>query len=79
LDNIDDTVLRNEVIDALIVHLDQLLLGESMTAEYKAALKEFLVNSNAAKNSKDNFTEVLSIIQHTVRVIVSSNLYTVQK
>jgi uncharacterized protein (DUF1800 family) len=81
--NIDDVdtdgiALRDKAIDALIVHLDQLLLGESMTDEYKAALREFLINSNAAKNS-DDFKEALNIIQSTVRAIASSNLYTVQK
>ncbi|MGB1009783.1 MAG: DUF1800 family protein, partial [Thiolinea sp.] len=82
-DNIENTdtdnlPFREKAVDALLVHLDQLFLGETMTAEYKAALKEYLLNASGVKN-QDNFKEVLNIVQNAVRMIAASGLYMVQK
>lgn len=82
-DNIDTTdsdgvALREKAVDALLVHLDALLLGETMTAEYKAALTEYLVKANGLKHSS-NFREALNIIRNAVRLVVTSGLYMVQK
>lgn len=75
-DNIDTD--RETAVDALLTHLDKLLLGETMTTEYNAALKEYLLNANGIKDI-DNFKEALNIVRNATRMIATSSTYMVQK
>ena len=77
-ENIDDATYKSAAIDALLIHLDKLLLGETMTAEYQAALKEYLINANGLRNS-DNFRETLNIVKNAIRMMLVSGAYMVQK
>lgn len=82
-DNIENTApdgvaFREKAAVALIQYLDQLLLGETMTTEYKAALREFLLNASGLKDS-DNFIEALNMVRNATRMVAASALYMVQK
>ena len=77
-DNIDDAAYKSAAIDALLVHLDKLLLGEAMTTEYRAALKEYLTNANGLRNN-DNFKETLQIVRNAIRMMLVSGAYMAHK
>ncbi|MGB1311568.1 MAG: hypothetical protein ACPG47_10165, partial [Leucothrix sp.] len=83
LDNIgkidtDGVAFRDKAADALINYFDQLLLGETMTDAYKAALKEYLVNANSLRHRDTLYGSMLTI-QSTVLMIVTSSAYMIQK
>jgi uncharacterized protein (DUF1800 family) len=67
-----------QAIDVLLEHLNQLLLGGSMTTEYRAALKLYLMNGTGSQYS-DNFLEAWVNIKDAVRLIVASNAFMIQK
>jgi len=65
-------------VDALIDHLDQLLLGSTMTSEYKQAFHDYLLDGAGTVHSND-FTEAREKIKSAVRYIVTSSAYMIQK
>lgn len=69
---------KEKAIDALLTHLDQLLLGETMTTEYRAALKHYLMAGTGSKHS-NNFTEAWINTKDAVRLMVTSSEFMVQK
>ena len=69
---------KAQAIDVLLEHLNQLLLGGSMTTEYRAALKLYLMNGTGSQYS-DNFLEAWVNIKDAVRLIVASNAFMIQK
>ena len=75
-----DTGLRYKegAIDALLEHLNQLLLGGTMTTKYRAAFKHFLMSSSGSRNSNDA-KEAWINIKDAVRFIVTSNAFMIQK
>jgi uncharacterized protein (DUF1800 family) len=76
--NMGDTTLRNKAIDALLDRLNKIMLGNTMTAEYRATIKNYLSNADALKYRLDNI-EALKIIQDSVRFMLTSSAYMVQK
>ncbi len=76
--NMENLADRTKAINALISHLNKILLGNTMTAEYKQALREYLLNARNLKNSNE-FYEAHNMINDSVRFIVTSNAYMIQK
>lgn len=74
----DGVRYKDKAVDALLTHLDELLLGKTMTTEYRAALKHYAMNASGAKNSNDAL-EARNIIRDTVRAIVTSSSFMIQK
>ncbi|MES9990945.1 MAG: DUF1800 family protein [Candidatus Thiodiazotropha sp.] len=77
VDSDGDTPKAN-AIDALLTHLDLLLLGGQMSTEYKSALKHYLLLS-AGTNQSNPFAEVRSLVRDAVTMIVTSSSYMIQK
>lgn len=69
---------KAKAVDALILHLDELLLGNTMTAEYHEALHHYLMNASGARSSND-VTEARNVIRDAVRFIISSSAFMIQK
>lgn len=67
-----------QAVDALLEHLDQLLLGGEMATAYRAALKHYLLEGHGSK-STDDFKEAWNNIYDAVRLIVTSSEFMVQK
>jgi uncharacterized protein (DUF1800 family) len=65
-------------IDALLVHLDKKMLGNTMSDELREALRYYLVNSSNFNSSK-NFDKAHHIISDAVRFIATSSAYMVQQ
>ncbi|MGV6810520.1 MAG: DUF1800 family protein [bacterium] len=69
---------KEKAVDALIEHLNQLLLGGSMMDEYRAALRHYLLDAAGSQHSDDT-REAWMNIKDAVRFIVTSSQYFVQK
>jgi hypothetical protein len=69
---------RANAIDALLEHLDLLLLGERMPPQFKAALKHYLLNS-ADTNRGRPLEQVRTTIRDAITMIVTSSEYMTQK
>lgn len=79
LTNSDGQRYKKEgAIDALLEHLNQLLLGGTMTTKYRAAFKHYLMNASGSRNSNDA-KEAWINIKDAVRFIVTSNAFMIQK
>ncbi|MEE9302509.1 MAG: DUF1800 family protein [Thiotrichaceae bacterium] len=80
MENIDTDGIRfkSKAVDALIVHLDLLLMGNSLTDEFKLAMQHYLADSNATKNSNDA-KEARNVVRDAIRFIVTSSSYMTQK
>jgi uncharacterized protein (DUF1800 family) len=76
-DSEGDTPKAN-AIDALLDHLDLLLLGGQMSSDYRSALKHYLLVS-AGTNHSSPFSEALNLIRDAITMIVTSSSYTIQK
>jgi hypothetical protein len=72
-----DTPKANAV-DALLDHLDLLLLGGNMTPEFRSAMKHYLVTS-AATNHPEPVREAIYLIRDAVAMIATSSSYMIQK
>jgi hypothetical protein len=77
VDSEGDTPKAN-AIDALLNHLDLLLLGEQMSSEYRSALKHYLMTS-AGTNPSSPFAEAQALIRDAITMIVTSSSYMIQK
>ncbi len=76
-DSQGDTPKANAV-DALLDHLDLLLLGGQMSSDYRSALKHYLLES-AGTNHRNSFTEARALIRDAITMIVTSSSYMIQK
>lgn len=74
----DGIPFKEKAVDALLVHLDQLLLGNAMQAKYRAAMKEYLLKSNDL-NHENNFIAAHRIIKNAVHLMATSSAYMLQK
>ncbi len=74
----DGIRFKAKAVDALITHLDLLLMGNTLTDEFKLAMQHYLVDSNATKNSNDA-KEARNVVRDAVRFIVTSSSYMTQK
>lgn len=80
----DDTPDSNGVtpkaraVDELINHLDHLLLGGTMSDEYRAALKHYLLLNNYS-STNNNAENARRIIQDAFTLIATSSTYLIQK
>ncbi|MCU7856242.1 MAG: DUF1800 family protein, partial [Candidatus Thiodiazotropha sp. (ex Lucinoma borealis)] len=77
LDSDGDTPKAN-AIDALLDHLDLLLLGRQMTPEFRSSLKHYLTAS-AGTNTNNEFDEARRLIRDAITLIVTSSSYMIQK
>ena len=74
----DGIRFKAKAVDALLIHLDRLLLGQTMTTEYRAAIKHYLMNARGTRNNND-FVEAREVIKDAVRFIVTSSSFMIQK
>ncbi|MBE8232427.1 MAG: hypothetical protein HAW67_01740, partial [Endozoicomonadaceae bacterium] len=78
IDPTDNIPYKNKAVDALLVHLNKVMMGNAMTTEYKTALRHFLLNSSGF-SSTDNVKNVHTMIRDTIRYIATSSAYMTQK
>ena len=78
IDPLDDIPYREKAIDALLTHLNKIMLGNTMTSEYRAILRHYLLDASGLKSS-DNFREAHNMIRDSVRFITTSSAYMIQK
>jgi hypothetical protein len=76
-DNSGDTP-KARAVDALINHLDRLLLGSVMADEYRSALRHYLLSSSNT-NTQNNFENARRMIQDAYTLIATSSAYMIQK
>lgn len=83
--SINDTSVDSEgdspkanAVDALIDHLDLLLLGGQMQPEYRSAMKHYLISS-AGSNQSRPFAEAYNLIRDATTMIATSSSYMIQK
>jgi hypothetical protein len=70
--------LKTAAVNALLDHYNRLLLGGEMPDTFRQALTTYLMSST--NTSYDDKEEVsMAMVKDTVRMIVTSNLYMVQK
>ncbi len=69
---------KDSAIDALLEHLNKRLLGGTMTTEYRAGLKHYLLSAAGSRHNND-YKEAWLNIRDAVRLIVTSSAYMVQK
>ena len=69
---------RGRAIDALLDYMDTLLLGDTMTAEYRAALRHSLFSGRGI-NSSDPANEASNIVREAYRLIATSSAYLTQQ
>ncbi|MEW8558850.1 MAG: DUF1800 family protein [Candidatus Thiodiazotropha sp.] len=77
VDSEGDTPKAN-AIDALLDHLDLLLLGGQMSSEYRSALKHYLLLGSGA-NQGSPLAEAHALIRDAITMIVTSSSYMIQK
>ena len=65
-------------IDALLDHLDLVLLGNSMSTEFRAGLKHYLLFSGGT-NANNNATEARLVIRDAFRMTTTSSQFMIQK
>ena len=76
--NMSNALDKIKAVDALIAHLDKKMLGNTMSEEYKTAVRYYLVNSSNFSSSK-KFDQALHLISDAVRFIATSSAYMVQR
>ena len=69
---------KKTAIGTLVTHLDMLLLGGTMSTEYRAAMEHFLFEADGLK-ANDNTVEAWNLIQIAIRFIATSSRYMIQK
>lgn len=80
LDRVDsnNSPYIENAVEALVTHLDKIMLGDNMTLAYKDSLKNYLLNANGLKNS-NKLQQVLQMIRDAVRFITTSSSFMVQQ
>ncbi|MEJ2423665.1 MAG: DUF1800 family protein [Candidatus Thiodiazotropha sp.] len=69
---------RERAINALIDHLDLLLLGGNMTPDYRTALQHYLLSSSDT-NTSNHFERARRMIRDAYVLIATSSAYMIQK
>lgn len=69
---------KEKAVDALLTHLNKIMLGDTMMSEYRATLRKYLLNATGLTSSND-FKEAHNIIRDSVRFISTSSPYVIQK
>lgn len=69
---------KEKAVEALVSHLDQLLLGGQMPDAYREAFLHYLLNAGGSSHN-DDFEEAWVNVRDIVRFIVTSNRFMVQK
>ncbi len=78
IDPTDNIPYKEKALDALLTHLDKILLGNSMTPEYRDILADYLLNSSEIRSS-DDFKEAHNMIREAATLITTSSAYMIQK
>jgi len=78
IDPVDAIPYREKAVDALLDHLNKIMLGDTMSSEYRAILRHYLLNASGLK-SANNFREAHNMIRDSVRFITTSSAFMVQK
>lgn len=76
--NIASTLDRERAIDALLVYLDKVMLGNSMDGAFRLSLRTFLL-SKTNYGPDNNVHDVYILVNETIRFIATSTTYFVQK
>lgn len=74
----DNIPYKNKAVDALLTHLDKIMLGNTMTSEYRAVLRHYLLNATGLESS-NKFKEALHMVRDSVRFITTSSAFMIQK
>ncbi len=78
IDPDDNIPYKEKAVDALLTHLNKIMLGDMMTSEYRATLRKYLLTATGLTSSND-FKEAHNIIRDSVRFIATSSAYMIQK
>jgi len=76
--NMTSTVARVRAVEALLIHLDKVMLGNTMSDEFKRILGNHLATSSSF-STRDKFAGAHHLISDAVRFIATSNAYLVNK
>lgn len=76
--NIGNDQRKAEAVDALLIHLDALLLGNTMPDNYRAGLKAYLLKGTGIPDG-NNFVEAHNLIRDAIRMIATSSAYMFQQ
>ena len=76
--NMRNTTDRERAIDALLIHLDKIMLGNTMKADYRQKLKDYLLTAQSY-NSSNTIRGAHYLISDTIRFIATSSAFLVQK
>ena len=77
-DPADSIPYKEKAVNALLDHLNKIMLGDTMTTEYRAILRHYLLNASGLSSS-NNFKEALYMIRDSVRFITTSSAFMIQK
>jgi uncharacterized protein (DUF1800 family) len=69
---------REKAVGALLTHLDKVMLGNTMTAEFKEVLGKYLANSSSFSTT-NKYEGAHHLISDAVRFIATSSAYMVQQ
>lgn len=72
----DGNTPKGKGVDALITYLDLVLTGQTMTDEYKAALKHYLLDASGTNlNSANKVEEARLVVRDAFHLIAASGLF----
>jgi len=69
---------REKAVDALLIHLDKVMLGNAMDLSYRQKLRDFLLTAGTY-NSSNTVVGAHYLISDAIRFIATSSAYIVQK
>ncbi len=72
IDAVDGIPFKEKVVDALLGHLNKIMLGNTMSLEYRSNLRQYLLNATGLQCS-NNFREAHNIIRDSVCFITTSS------
>jgi len=78
-ENIGDFTSRKKAVNALLIHLDKVMLGNTMTDEFKEILGDYLKSAERFSRTSNKYQTAHRLITEAVRFIASSPAYMVQK
>ena len=74
----DNIPYKEKAVDALLTHLNKIMLGDTMTSEFREILRNYLLNASGL-HSSNKFREALHIVRDSVRFITTSSAFMIQK
>ena len=69
---------REKAVDALLTHLDKVMLGNAMDASYRQKIRDFLLTTGTY-NSSNTVKGAHYLVSDAIRFIATSSAYIVQK